>query len=250
MVDAAHRQPGEGAPEHGPDEGRARRSEKRGSFLRELPVILVAALVLSLLIKSFLVQAFFIPSGSMQDTLAIGDRVFVNKLAARVGSIERGDIVVFRDPSDWLSPTESPGSGGLRDAVRGGLEFVGLAPSSKGDDLIKRVVGVGGDTVACCDAGGNVTVNGRPLEETPYLFPGNEPSASTFSVTVPIGSLWVMGDHRAESLDSRAHIGEPGGGFLPVDNVIGRAFVVVWPFDRFGGLERPSTFAQPGLDGD
>ncbi|RJK98260.1 signal peptidase I [Vallicoccus soli] len=231
--------------------GAPRRPARRGSFLRELPVILVAALVLSLLIKSFLVQAFYIPSGSMEETLAVGDRVFVNKLATRFGEVERGDIVVFRDPADWLPDVQEPeGAGRLGDALRDGLEFVGLAPSASGDDLIKRVIGVGGDTVACCDAEGRVTVNGVPLDEEGYLFPGNEPSASPFEVEVPEGYLWVMGDHREESLDSRAHTGEPGGGFLPEDDVVGRAFVVVWPFDRFKGLTRPDTFDQAGLSGD
>jgi signal peptidase I len=237
-------------PSGGQDEAPEGRRERRGSFLRELPVILVAALVLSLLIKSFLVQAFFIPSGSMEQTLAVGDRVFVNKLVTRFGDVERGDVVVFRDPADWLDdpPAPAEGTGQVREALRDGLEFVGLAPSSSGDDLIKRVIGVGGDRVACCDAEGRVTVNGVPLEED-YLFPGNDPSETTFDVEVPEGHLWVMGDHREQSLDSRAHIGEPGGGMLPEEDVVGRAFVVVWPFDRFKGLSRPDTFSRSGLDG-
>ena len=238
-----------GAPRSGP--GCRRRRERRqrsesGSFLRELPFILVAALVLSLLIKTFLVQAFYIPSGSMENTLLIGDRVFVNKLTTRFGEVHRGDVVVFRDPANWLSEATVPQPTGLAGAVRRALEFVGLAPSSSDDDLIKRVIGVGGDTVACCDAKGRLTVNGVPLDE-PYLYPGDVPSEEKFKVTVPQGDLWVMGDHRSVSEDSRVHIGEPGGGFVPEDDVVGRAFVVVWPLDRFRTLHRPDTFDQPAL---
>jgi signal peptidase I len=234
------------APGAGSSDGSAKRSGS-GSFLRELPIILVAALVLSLVIKTFLVQAFYIPSGSMENTLLVGDRVFVNKLAPRFGEIQRGDVVVFHDPADWLtSPPEPAGTGRIRDALRDVLEFVGLAPSATGDDLIKRVIGVGGDTVACCDDQGRVTVNGVPLEE-PYLFPGDDPSDIDFAVEVPAGDLWMMGDHRSVSEDSRVHIGEPGGGLVPEEDVIGRAFVIVWPFDRLSRLQRPDSFSDAGL---
>ncbi|MGN6333902.1 MAG: signal peptidase I [Motilibacteraceae bacterium] len=233
-----------GATAAGPRKGRQR--SEGGSFLRELPFILVAALVLSLLIKTFLVQAFYIPSGSMENTLLVGDRVFVNKLTTRFGEVHRGDIVVFRDPANWLSENPAAQPTGLAGGVRRALEFVGLAPSSSDEDLIKRVIGVGGDTVACCDAEGRLTVNGVPLDE-PYLYPGDVPSEQKFKVTVPQGELWVMGDHRSVSEDSRVHIGEPGGGFVPEDDVVGRAFVVVWPLDRFRTLHRPDTFSQPAL---
>ena len=140
---------------------------KRKSFWRELPVILLVALVLSLLIKTFLLQAFYIPSGSMEDTLLVGDRVFVNKLAVRFGELQRGDIVVFKDPGGWLpEPEEETGARARRHVVRDGLVFIGLAPSDTGDDLIKRVIGVGGDRVACCDADGRITVNNVPLDES------------------------------------------------------------------------------------
>lgn len=239
-------EPGERAAAGSPG-GRApaggHRRAAKGSFLRELPVILVVALVLSLLIKTFLVQAFYIPSRSMEDTLLVGDRVFVNKLATRFGDVERGDVVVFSDPADWLADPPRATGGGLAGTLRRGLEFVGLAPSTTGDDLIKRVIGVGGDRISCCDEQGRLSVNGVVLDE-PYVFPGDRPSDIDFQVTVPDEALWVMGDHRSLSEDSRAHLGRPGGGFVPLDNVIGRAFVVVWPLDRMDRLTRPDSFDE------
>lgn len=230
-----------------PQRRRARRRKPR-PFVFELPGIIVSALVISILIKTFLVQAFYIPSKSMENTLQVNDRVLVNKLADEAEEIQRGDVVVFRDPGGWLSFSGSPAEGGgVVGAIRQALVFVGLAPALGDKDLIKRVIGVGGDTVQCCDKSGRVTVNGVPLKE-PYLFPGDEPSASEFKVRVPKGRLWVMGDHRSASGDSRAHQEEPGvGGFVPVDDVIGRAVVIVWPIDRAGRLERPATFDQPPL---
>lgn len=220
---------------------------KQRSFWHELPFILIVALLLSLLIKTFLLQAFFIPSGSMEDTLLVGDRVFVNKLSSRIGEIHRGDVVVFKDPGGWLpEPEQATGFARVRQVVRDGLVFIGLAPSDTGDDLIKRVIGVGGDHVKCCDSDGRVTVNGVALDET-YVFPGDEPSAEEFDVAVPKGSIWVMGDHRSLSEDSRAHQDDSRGGMVPEDNVLGRAFAVVWPFDQAKRLHRPDTFDQPAL---
>jgi signal peptidase I len=216
------------------------------SFVRELPVTLVVALALSLVIKTFLLQAFLIPSGSMEDTLQVHDRVLVNKLADKPDEIHRGDVVVFRDPGGWLPPDD--GDNGFRGAIHNALVFLGVAPSTTASDLVKRVIGVGGDRVVCCDSEKRITVNGVPLTE-PYLFPGDlaAPSLVEFSVRVPQGRLWVMGDHRSESADSRFHLGDPGGGFVPVDDVVGRAFARVWPLGRAGWLTQPATFRQARL---
>jgi signal peptidase I len=220
---------------------------RRRSFLRELPVTLVIALLISLVIKTFLLQAFLIPSESMEDTLLVHDRVLVNKLADKPDEIHRGDIVVFRDPGGWL-PADAGGEGGFRAAIHNALVFVGVAPSTSARDLVKRVIGVGGDRIACCDSEKRVTVNGVPLSE-PYLFPADRaaPSAAEFSVRVPQDRIWVMGDHRSESADSRFHLGDPGGGFVPVDDVVGRAFARVWPLGRAGWLKAPATFRAPKL---
>jgi signal peptidase I len=200
-----------------------------------------------LLIKTFLLQAFVIPSESMEDTLLVHDRVLVNKLADKADEIHRGDVVVFRDPGGWL-PAPQGDSGGVRAAIRRAMVFVGVAPSASARDLVKRVIGVGGDTVACCDSQKRITVNGVPLDE-PYLFPADRatPSKVTFNVQVPQGRLWVMGDHRSESADSRFHLGDPGGGLVPVSDVVGRAFARVWPLGRAGWLRQPATFRQARL---
>lgn len=178
-------------------------------FLRELAIIVVAALLVSFLVKAFLVRSFVIPSGSMETTLLIGDRVLVNELVPRAVPLQRGDVIVFRDPGGWLEP-------------------------GMGDDLIKRVIGLPGDHVSCCDAEGHLSVNGHAVDE-PYaqLSPGSDRvAADDFDVTVPAGQLWVMGDNRPISADSRYH------GFVPQSDVVGRAFVRMWPVDRWGALGR------------
>ena len=220
-----------------------------GSFWKELPLLLLVAFGLAFLVKTFLVQAFFIPSGSMQNTLEIGDRVLVNKVVFHLRPIERGDVVVFNGVDSFTpevtiaEPTDPLG----RAADWFGRTF-GFAPPSE-RDFVKRVIGVAGDHVVCCDSTGHVTVNGVALDETSYLYPGNVPSEDKFDIVVPDGKLWVMGDHRAASSDSRAHLGDPGGGFVPTDRVIGRAFAVVWPFSDSQVLDIPDTFAQPALAG-
>ncbi|GLW56653.1 signal peptidase I [Kitasatospora phosalacinea] len=218
---------------------------KRRSFLRELPVIVLVALVIALVMKTFLLQVFVIPSGSMEQTLQIGDRVVVDKLTPWFGAEpERGEVVVFKDPGGWLENDHKPSTDGpvVRN-VKSVFSAVGLLPSDDERDLIKRVIGVGGDTVECCDEHGRVSVNGTPLDE-PYIAAGNSPSRITFKVTVPQGRLWVMGDHRDLSADSRYHMGNPGSGTIPVENVVGRAFVVAWPLSHFGQLGVPDSLSS------
>jgi signal peptidase I len=235
--------PAADGPAHRP--GRPQRARPRRSFLRELPGIVITALVISVLIKTFLVQAFYIPSGSMENTLLVNDRVLVNKLTDKPDEIHRGDIVVFRDPGGWLADNPGQaGGGGVTGKIRDALVFIGLAPAVSEEDLIKRVIGVGGDHVV--GKGNRVTVNDVELAET-YVFPGDQPTEADFDITVPEGSLWVMGDHRSVSEDSRAHQQLSGKGFVPVDDVIGRAFTIVWPVGRAELLRAPDTFHQPGL---
>ncbi len=220
--------------------------EKKGSFWKELPVLIVVALVLALVIKTFVIQAFYIPSESMENTLLTNDRVLVNKLVYHVRDIERGDVVVFSGVDSWDGEVqfEEPSN-----PVAAFFRWIGTAfgvvPGEK--DYIKRVIGVPGDTVKCCDAQGRITVNGVPLDEKGYLYPGDVPSQRPFEAKVPQGRLWVMGDHRLVSLDSRSHTGDPGGGTIPIDKVIGRAFVIVWPFSRAETIPIPDTFNQPAL---
>ncbi|MER5636932.1 signal peptidase I [Kitasatospora sp. NPDC002227] len=225
------------------------KTTKKRPFWQELPILVVVALLLSLVIKTFFVQAFSIPSDSMQPTLERGDRVLVDKLTPWFGATpERGEVVVFHDPANWLGddPKKKPGNAVL-DGIGEALTAVGLRPSSDEKDLIKRVIAVGGDTVQC-DSGSPVKVNGVPLDE-PYIYPGatpcNDHPAGT--VTVPKDHLWVMGDHRNDSADSRFHTAEPSGGFVPVSDVVGRAFVVAWPIDRWHTLPVPHTFDQKQL---
>ena len=215
----------------------------------ELPVLVVLALVLMLVIKTYAIQAFYIPSSSMENTLDIGDKVLVNKIVYHFRSIDRGDVIVFNGNGSW-DPAAPAGSS---NPVTGGVDrlghaIVGLFGISPGvHDYIKRVIGVPGDRVACCDASGQVTVNGVALNEKSYLYPGNPPSVVKFSITVRPGRLWVMGDHRSVSYDSRGHRGDPGGGTIPESQVVGRAFVIMWPLSRSGILSIPSTFDQPKL---
>ncbi|WP_103501779.1 MULTISPECIES: signal peptidase I [Streptomyces] len=192
----------------------------------------IAPVVGFALTSAFVMQAFLIPSGSMEETLHVGDRVLVNKLAYRFGDIGRGDIVVFDGTGSFVHDASEPGP--VARVLRAAGGAVGLTPS--GDtDYIKRVIGIGGDRVVCCDAEGMITVNGKQLEE-PYLYPGDEPSATPFDIEVPAGRLWVLGDHRSDSSDSRDHLGSPGGGTVAEGRVIGRAEAVVWPPSRTGGL--------------
>ncbi len=238
-------------------------AKRSGSFFRELPFLVLVAFGLALLIKTFLIQAFFIPSGSMEQTLEIRDRVLVNKLVYEFRDVHRGEIVVFDGEGTFTEPEfELPDPGGpVQSVLRSVTQFLGVgAPGEK--DFIKRVIAVGGDRVACC-TNGNVTVqpegSERPVELVePYVFT-NSPAQSFCAagadasscppgapgVLVPEGRLWVMGDHRDMSRDSRSYLSDANSGTVPVEEVIGRAFVVVWPFGNADVLRVPATFDGP-----
>ncbi|MGW5125368.1 signal peptidase I [Streptomyces sp. NPDC004069] len=225
---------------------KVRRKRRRSAF-REIPLLVGVAVLIALVLKTFLVQAFVIPSGSMEQTIRIGDRVLVDKFTPWFGAKpQRGDVVVFHDPGGWLAGEQTARKDdpiGVKQ-VKQGLTFIGLLPSDDEKDLIKRVVGVGGDHVKCCDTQGRVTVNGVPLNEGDYLYPGNAPSNIQFDITVPRGRLWVMGDHRGNSADSRAHQDTPYGGTVSENSVVGRAMLIGWPVGHWTMLKEPKTFAS------
>ena len=201
-------------------------------------VVVVVALLLMLVVRGLVVQSFFVPSGSMQPTLQPGDRILVSKLAA----VHRGDVVVFDGTTTFAGhKSDAAQQDGLVNEVVTGVANA-LSVQTQESDYVKRVVGVPGDHVVCCDAHGLLTVNGVAVHE-PYLYPGDRPSDLTFDVTVPPGHIWVMGDHRSDSADSRAHLGDPGGGMVRLDDVIGRASLVYWPLGRTATLSAPGSLA-------
>jgi len=210
-------------------------------FWVEAVVLLVIAAAIAVGVHSFLFQAFFIPSGSMENTLLKGDRVIVNRLSYKVGHVQRGQIVVFSGVDSWTpeGSITQPHNPVLREFSKIG-SYLGFAPSGE-QDFIKRVIGVPGDHVVCCNTQGQITVNGVALQEH-YLYPGSDNRTLPFDIVVPPGRLWVEGDHRNDSADSRSHTGLPGGGTIPINKVIGRAFVIVWPFSRLHRLEIPASY--------
>lgn len=212
-------------------------------FLRDVVVILVAAILISFLIKTFLIRSFYIPSESMEPTLLKNDRIIVNQLEPDLMPVSRGDVVVFRDPGGWLPPEQPmPEQNPVAAGIDWFLSVVGLTAPDSNDHLIKRVIGLPGDTVACCNELDQLTVNGVPVEE-PYIAQPGQPSGLDFEVTVPENSLWVMGDNRGNSRDSRFNTEKPGEGFVPYDNVVGRAILVSWPVSRWTWLDNhPNVF--------
>jgi len=205
----------------------------------ELLLLLVIALVLSVAVKTFLVQMFFVPSESMEPLFVRDDRILVQKVSYWQGDVQRGDVVVFEDRDGWL--TAAPELNPLQQA----LSTIGLYPT--GGHLVKRVIGVSGDRVQCCDSHGRVTVNGVGLNEKSYIAPGTSPSDQAFDVTVPKGRLWVMGDNRANSEDSRFHMDLEGNGTIDADSVVGKVWLIVWPPGRWDRITRPETFERPAL---
>lgn len=209
-------------------------------WLKEIATVVVIAVVLSFLIKTFLFRAFYIPSESMVSTLDINDRIFVNLLVPEPFALERGDVVVFKDTKGWLPPTPQKADGPFT-FVEDGLTFVGLLPDNSEQHLVKRVIGLPGDHVICCDADGRLTVNGASLDET-YVNPAEVPLVRNFDVVVPAGKVWVMGDNRNHSADSRAHT-DSNGGFVDIADIEGKAAVIAWPLNRWAGLDNyPGVF--------
>lgn len=230
-----------GANADSPDT-RETRAPRRGRALVETLVILVIALAIAALVRAFLLQAFYVPSASMDPTLIPSDRIVASKITTTISGPQRGEIMVFRDPGGWLpeSPTTEPGwKGSLRTA----LTFIGLLPSDSGRDLVKRVIGLPGDRVACCDSAGRIVLNGVPLEEPYVTGPTDQ---VRFDVTVPDGHMFVMGDNRANSRDSRYHLDVADGG-VPLDDAVGRVVLRVWPLDRLGVESIPSIFDNPAI---
>lgn len=242
--------------------GRRHGASTAGAWAREIAIVVVGALLASTLLRLFLVQMFVIPSGSMENTLLIDDRVAVQKVIGYA----RGDIIVFRDDLGWLPPSKV-----VDNPVRKALIFVGLMPDESANHLIKRLIGMPGDHVTCCDAQGRLSVNGVALDEGSYLYSDPttgrqvDPSSVAFDVVVPAGAVFVMGDHRNSSQDSRCHLAdatdaaEGSNAFVPVSSIVGTGVAVVYPFERMRGLSRPPTFervpagqsppAQPVLTG-
>lgn len=210
-------------------------------FLRDVLVIVLIAALVSFVVKTFIVRSFYIPSASMERTLLVNDRILVDELTPRWTGYERGDVVVFKDPGGWLdAQPKPPASPPLVQLVDGVLTFIGVSASDSQDHLVKRIIGLPGDHVVCCNALGQITINGAPINELDYLnLPDGDTAASNnpFDVVVPADSLWLLGDNRDRSRDSREHQDLPSGGFVPVSNVVGKAFLTTWPIGRIGSID-------------
>jgi signal peptidase I len=215
--------------------GGHRGERKRLNWWQETFLLLGLALLTSIVVKAFLMQMFFVPSASMRPELIEQDRILVEKVSMWDGEVERGDVVVFEDPGGWLGATPEPT--GFQEF----LSLLGLYP--EGGHLVKRVIAVGGERVVCCDKQGRLTVDGAPLDEQEYLRKGTAPSQKQFDVVVPEDSVWVMGDNRSNSQDSRFHLSDPGKGSVPLDNVVGKVWGIVWPIDRLEILDQPDPLA-------
>ena len=229
---------------------RARVGSPALKYVRDLVVIVLIAILISALLKTFVVRSFYIPSSSMANTLLINDRIIVNELVPNLIPIEHGDVVVFTDPGNWLPPLQ-PVPLNLLSAIDAALTAVGLSTGDSNNHLIKRVIGLPGETVVCCTSTGQLTINDVPIGEPDIQVPDRQSQAtkSPFTVTVPDGKLWVMGDNRYNSADSAFHYlnGSPGGGFVPISSVVGRAVVVSWPVKHWGWLGNyPETFTPTG----
>ena len=208
------------------------KQKKQPSLLRELVVVVGTALILSILVRTFLIQAFYVPSASMEDTLQENDRIIVSKISTELTGIDRFNVVVFHDPGGWLgegfpNPYDTP--------VGRVLQAIGIVPANSGNDLVKRVIGVGGDKVECCDPQGRIMLNGVGIDEN-YLKDGSTSDQVTFSVLVPENHFFVMGDNRGNSEDSRFHL-DKNNGMVPESEVIGRVSLKIWPISRIGGIE-------------
>lgn len=224
--------------------GRSPQTETGGAgrWFRETAIIVVSALVLSALVRAFLVQAFYVPSASMEDTLLVSDRIVASKITTTMSGVSRGEVVVFKDPGDWL-PDPPPPPDGMRGVLRTGLTFVGMLPSDSGHDLVKRAIAIGGDRVACCDTNGRIMLNGVPLAEDYIIGPTDQ---VRFDIVVPDDGIFVMGDNRGDSRDSRFHL-ETESGSVPVESVVGRVVLIVWPFNRFGSVPIPEIYGNAAI---
>ena len=216
---------------------------RKGSLLREIPIIIGSALIVSIIVKTFFLHFFYIPTGSMENTLQVGDRIAVNKFGALFSEIKRGEIVVFGDPDNWLGQAPDDQNSGLIGQGKNLLITIGVVPDPAKQYLIKRVIGVGGDTVICCDDQDKLQVNGKSVDE-PYVYENDKASESNFNVTVPEGFIWVMGDHRAASSDSRFHTNDVNSGMVPLSKVVGRATFIVWPVSNLDFLEKGSDLGK------